>query len=224
MPTYAQLERQYPQHVIIRKEGYFYSAHGRSAELISDYVGYRLGFIEGVPVTGSPDPRRMEEVLSEFNISFIIFEADGHISARHDGRDYRGVQNMAATRVERLALQRNTLIELERELRPKVKLIDEFKAMISKRITEGTTIDHAVFGKCRVESVEGNRMTVSCDTGKKRLGITSCLLNGLITVPGISASWIRDNADVLRDENAILNRYKETVEELRRMGIQLEDE
>ena len=217
--TYREWEEAFPGYVIIKLEGFFYSAHGDSARLISDYVGYRLGMLDGEEITGSPDPGRMENVLTTHNVSFVVIEADGRISARHDGLDYRTVPTRFMTPEQRRVLRVQALLELRDTYEPKIDIINEFERMINDNVIEGIAINHMGFGVCIVKKVEDGRIVISCDEGEKKLGIKHCLLNKLITIPGISSEWIEKNKVILSDITNIQHGYTEVINELHNYGV-----
>ena len=76
--TYAYWANKYPDYVVIKKEGYFWSCRGESAETVSDLLGYKLGMIKDVPFTGSPNLDNITDGLSSHKISYIAIE-DGDI-------------------------------------------------------------------------------------------------------------------------------------------------
>lgn len=81
--SYASWEATYPDHVIIKKEGYFWTAHGESAEELSQVKGYKLGETGGRFITGSPSLDAITSGLETYHISYIAVE-DGEIVARAD--------------------------------------------------------------------------------------------------------------------------------------------
>lgn len=85
--TYRWMEQHFPNHIIIQKEGYFYSAHHNSAEALSAIMDYRLGRdINGYRITGGPDLNRICSVLENEDVSFLIVE-HGRVTYGHHGRN-----------------------------------------------------------------------------------------------------------------------------------------
>lgn len=76
--SYAYWALAYPDHVVVKKEGAFWTCRGESAETVSDLLGYRLGGSTDKPVTGSPNLEPITEGLRANAISYIIVE-DGMI-------------------------------------------------------------------------------------------------------------------------------------------------
>lgn len=76
--TYAWWTNQYPDHVVIKKEGAFWTCRGESAETVSELLGYRLGGSEANPMTGSPNLEPITDGLCDNRVSYIVVE-DGNI-------------------------------------------------------------------------------------------------------------------------------------------------
>ena len=72
---YKDWEEMYPNHVIIQKEGFMYSAHNESAEIIAEVLDYKLMTdIAGRITTGGPDSSKIGFALEKANHSYIIIE------------------------------------------------------------------------------------------------------------------------------------------------------
>lgn len=78
--TYLEWVAEYPNYVVIRLEGYFYTVKYEAAELIGDICDYNIGVFKGMPTTGSPIYEKMEEALIDNCINYIIIE-NNQISA-----------------------------------------------------------------------------------------------------------------------------------------------
>ena len=78
--TYLEWVAEYPNYVVIRLEGYFYTVKYEAAELIGDICNYNIGVVKGIPTTGSPIYEKMEEALIDNCINYIIIE-NNQISA-----------------------------------------------------------------------------------------------------------------------------------------------
>lgn len=78
--TYLEWVAEYPNYVVIRLEGYFYTVKYEAAELIGDICDYNIGLFKGIPTTGSPIYEKMEEALIDNCINYIIIE-NNRISA-----------------------------------------------------------------------------------------------------------------------------------------------
>ena len=72
--TYASWESQYPDHVIIKKEGAFWTVRGKSAKKLRDLLGYKLGGSPESPMTGSPSLAPMVRALKDNGIKYIVVE------------------------------------------------------------------------------------------------------------------------------------------------------
>ncbi len=82
-PTYRDFERQFPEYIILQKEGFMYTAHGRSAEAFGFAMDYKVvKSDDGRSFTGGPDEEKICRVLTEQDLSFIVIEdhkiVDGH--------------------------------------------------------------------------------------------------------------------------------------------------
>ena len=82
-PTYRDFEKQFPDYIILQKEGFMYTAHGKSAKAFAYAMDYKLvEDRDGVSFTGGPDPAKIGNVLQAQDLSFIIVEnhriVDGH--------------------------------------------------------------------------------------------------------------------------------------------------
>ena len=85
--SYRRLCEQYPDHIILIKAGYFYSAYSECAEVLAQVTGYKLAFLSGhTPTTGCPDLCSIAEKLHAANISYIAFN-NGEIEDRFDGKN-----------------------------------------------------------------------------------------------------------------------------------------
>jgi len=81
--TYAWWANQYPDYVVIKREGAFWTCRGESAETLSELLGYRLGGSDANPMTGSPNLDPITDGLRENRISYIVVE-DGDIIEKKD--------------------------------------------------------------------------------------------------------------------------------------------
>ena len=81
--SYAYWADKYPDHVVIKKEGYFWTCRGDSARTVSDVLGYRLGGNPGNPTTGSPNLDAMVAGLNRHEVSYVVIE-DGEIVDQGD--------------------------------------------------------------------------------------------------------------------------------------------
>ncbi|MDO4966966.1 MAG: ATP-dependent helicase, partial [Lachnospiraceae bacterium] len=76
--TYAYWAATYPDYVVVKREGAFWTCRGESAETISELLGYRLGGNHDKPVTGSPNLEPITGGLRDNAVSYIVVE-DGMI-------------------------------------------------------------------------------------------------------------------------------------------------
>ena len=84
---YSRFEKEYPNHAIIMKEGYFYSAHNKSAIVLNILLGYRTtSDFFGRVTTGGPDCKKIIAAFRKENISFILV-CEGKVASRIDGDD-----------------------------------------------------------------------------------------------------------------------------------------
>ena len=81
--TYASWADRYPNHVIIKKEGAFWTTRGESAEVLSRVLGYKLGGKPGNYITGSPTLDPIISGLNHHEINYIVIE-DGEIVDQAD--------------------------------------------------------------------------------------------------------------------------------------------
>ena len=81
--SYASWVERFPEHVIIKKEGAFWTTRGKSAEVLNQVLGYKLGGKPGAYLTGSPAVDPIVQGLNENKISFIVVEG-GKIIDRSD--------------------------------------------------------------------------------------------------------------------------------------------
>lgn len=83
---YKEWEKMLPDYVIIQKEGFMYTAHNKSAETLSDVLGYEIitdGY--GRVTTGGPDSAKIGFALESLNFKYIIIE-DHQIVDQFDGK------------------------------------------------------------------------------------------------------------------------------------------
>lgn len=76
--TYNQWAIEYPNYVVLRKEGYYYTARNESAQVLHDLLGYKLGISGQNLMTGSPVLQPVVDALVFNKINYIVIE-DGEI-------------------------------------------------------------------------------------------------------------------------------------------------
>ena len=81
--TYAFWVDRYPNYVVIKKEGAFWTTRGESAEVLNRVLGYKLGGKPGSYMTGSPAIEPIVHGLSSHEINYIVIE-DGEIVDQMD--------------------------------------------------------------------------------------------------------------------------------------------
>lgn len=81
--TYAYWAEEYPNHVVIKKEGAFWTTRGESAEVLNRILGYKLGGNPDNPITGSPTLDPIIYGLSRHEINYVVIE-DGEIVDQAD--------------------------------------------------------------------------------------------------------------------------------------------
>lgn len=72
--TYAYWADKYPDHVIVKREGAFWTCRGESAVTLSSVLGYNLGGSGNKPVTGSPKLEPIVDGLKHNAISYIVVD------------------------------------------------------------------------------------------------------------------------------------------------------
>ena len=80
---YTVWMEEYPGYIVIKKEGYFWTARAESAKIINEYLGYKLGGSEIKPVTGSPNLSSITKGLKDNNLKYIVIEND-EIKEKYD--------------------------------------------------------------------------------------------------------------------------------------------
>lgn len=84
---YQKYEIEFPEHIVVMKEGYFYSSHNKSAVKLADIMGYSVGKdYFGRITTGGPDIDKIRQALNAANYNFIIVE-HGDIVYKKDGQN-----------------------------------------------------------------------------------------------------------------------------------------
>jgi len=81
--SYSYWTKNYPDYIVIKKEGAFWTCRGDSARLASFLLGYKLGGGETNPVTGSPYLEPMIAGLKQNEQKYIVVE-NGEIIAQMD--------------------------------------------------------------------------------------------------------------------------------------------
>lgn len=74
--SYSYWATRYPDCVVVKKEGSFWTCRGESAKTLSYLLGYNLGGKPDNPVTGSPNLSPIVRGLRENDISYIVVEDD----------------------------------------------------------------------------------------------------------------------------------------------------
>ena len=72
--TYMNWVREFPGYTVIRKEGCFYTAKEESAEVLHKYLGYKIGYIEDVAITGSPCLVNITDALEYHSVPYVVIE------------------------------------------------------------------------------------------------------------------------------------------------------
>lgn len=86
-PTYADFEKQFPDYIIIRKEGCFYETYRKSAKVLSRELEYKLyEDYYGRLTAGGPDCEKIMRILKAEDYRFLIIE-DNKIVDGHSGRN-----------------------------------------------------------------------------------------------------------------------------------------
>jgi hypothetical protein len=81
--SYAYWAENYPDYVVIKREGAFWSCRGESAEIVNRLLGYRLGGSSSNPMTGTPNLDAMVAGLTRNGENYIVVE-DGEIIDQGD--------------------------------------------------------------------------------------------------------------------------------------------
>ncbi len=81
--TYLDWALEYPDHVIIKKEGSFYAVRHNAAQLVADLCEFELG---PRGVTGSPNPDKMTEALKYTHTNYLVVNGT-KIEARREFED-----------------------------------------------------------------------------------------------------------------------------------------
>ncbi len=86
-PTYQDFEKQFPEYIVLQKEGFMYTAHGPSAEVFGYAMDYKVVTSnDGRPFTGGPDAEKIERVLNSLDLNYIIIENHKIVNG-HSGRN-----------------------------------------------------------------------------------------------------------------------------------------
>lgn len=87
MGIYRKLERQFPDYIIIQKEGCFYSTHHKSAQALAQIMDYKLGIdFTGNYITGGPDSAKICAQLELDDYSFLLVEC-GRVIYGNSGKN-----------------------------------------------------------------------------------------------------------------------------------------
>ena len=81
--SYVYWASKYPDHVVIKREGKFWTCRGESAETLSYLLGFNLGGKPENPMTGAPKLETITEGLKENSVSFIVVDR-GEIIEKED--------------------------------------------------------------------------------------------------------------------------------------------
>lgn len=72
--TYADWVSEYPDRVVIRREGFYYTVRGNSAYVIAIINNYNIGEVGQTSMTGSPSLEVMTNELKSHHVSYIAIE------------------------------------------------------------------------------------------------------------------------------------------------------
>lgn len=84
---YTAWMEEYPGYIIIKKEGYFWSARGESAKKLNELLGFNLGGSDRRPVTGSPSLKKITDGLDGKRVSYIVVADDKIKKMVRDGQN-----------------------------------------------------------------------------------------------------------------------------------------
>ena len=84
---YSDWAAEYPEYVVVKKMGYYYSSYGNSALILNELLGYKLVYTSknNLAYTGGTSRTKIEEALQSANISYIVVESE-EIVAVYDGK------------------------------------------------------------------------------------------------------------------------------------------
>lgn len=80
---YSYWVENYPDYVVIKKEGFYWTTRDESAEVLHDQLGYKIGESFGHAVTGSPKLEAITDALKRARIQYIAIE-DGEIVDQYE--------------------------------------------------------------------------------------------------------------------------------------------
>ena len=84
---YIKYEHEYPNYIVIMKEGFFYAAHNASAAVMGRELNYKtVEDLFGRISTGGPDIEKICDVFSSRGYSYIVVEGN-NIVRKNDGRN-----------------------------------------------------------------------------------------------------------------------------------------
>ncbi len=72
--SYKSWTNYYPNAIVIKKEGYFWTCRGESAEKIHEILGFKLGYDGSGAITGCPNLNRMVAALKKRKINYVVIE------------------------------------------------------------------------------------------------------------------------------------------------------
>lgn len=82
---YADWEREYPDVIVIRKEGYFYTTRNDGAEIVGKLLNYNVAETDSGLITGSPALYKMTGALRLNKYNYVVIEKDTVIEIYNDG-------------------------------------------------------------------------------------------------------------------------------------------
>ena len=103
---YADWAREYPDHLILVRAGAFYSAWGRSAEVLNEVLDYKLVYTSkaNIPYTGGSSLEILEDALTSNQINYIVVHNNNIIEKKEfehcDGVFYRPDDFQASSKVK----------------------------------------------------------------------------------------------------------------------------
>ena len=74
--TYDDWVEEYPDRVVIRKEGFFYTVKDECPQVIASVLRYNIGEYSGRAITGSPSLEIMTDELKSHHISYVAIVRD----------------------------------------------------------------------------------------------------------------------------------------------------
>lgn len=163
---YTEWENEYPEHVIVRKENFFYTARNESAKVIHNILGYKLLRDKKNNIkVGGPKKNTIVEGLASNKINYIIIENSKIVQKEEfEGSCFYYKTSKNITYNEESYIKKTEEFKDEKEL---INFIDIILNGVDPLTGEKIRKDNIIFNKKMEEILFITKKAINSRIGKK---------------------------------------------------------